>query len=122
MKKAIPILILLTVVSMFSFADVYKFDYVSTEDIDSFEFENKTSTDMLVWVLAGSRCDILSILAGKKESIDVDIEYEDSTITIPIQFECRNKNGTSISVTWLMKTTKNHDAIITLKPDEGWSF
>ena len=122
MKKAILILILLTVVSMFSFADVYKFDYVSTEDIDSFEFENKTSTDMLVRVLAGSRCDILPISAGKKESIDVDIEYEDSTITIPIQFECRNKNGTSISVTWLMKTTRNHDAIITLKPDEGWSF
>lgn len=121
MKKIAMILIALMLAVAAGVAEVYKFDYVLTTDVDYITIKNQSQVDLRVRFCAGSCCAIVLVPSGKTEKIKIEIEENSGGVIIPMQFECRDRSGASIPVTWLMDSNR-HDINVTLLPDEGWHF
>ena len=123
MRKIATVLAALVLAAAAGAAEVYRFDYVSTNDVDYVVIKNQTQADLRVRFCAGSCCAVVPVPSGKAEKVRVDIEYEEdyNTDVIPVQFECRDRSGASVPVTWLMDNA-HHDINITLLPDDGWHF
>ncbi len=123
MRKIAMALAVLMLAVFAGVAEVYRFDYVSTNDVDYIVIKNQSQADLRVRFCAGSCCSVVTVASGRAEKVRIDIEYEEdyNTVVIPVQFECRDRSGASVPVTWTMDNS-HHDINITLLPDEGWSF